>query len=196
MKLYWYFINLMVLNMWNTHRKSLVSVLNISNSHEKPSFEYYYSNSQFSQVKPPAYIFAQLMCTARSHVLQLIEFFLVSLGGMGCMQMMQKSWSSGEFERVYRALACGFDFFAGVVFRCLFNFLSSAASRFARFSLNSSRFSGDVSSELFMGGRPRFAFGGFGVVGLKGPISSKTDMLDATKPIKILQITFKYDQTT
>lgn len=126
---------------------------------------------------------AHFKCTSRLQTLQAIELLTVHLFGIFLRQMMQKSSSPDADDGDDFSLVADFCVFVrlagGVAFLFSFaaflsstaNFLATAA---AFFSFKIAKFSGDVSSVLFIAFRPRFD-GGFAGVPCIGPISASTD---------------------
>ena len=115
-----------------------------------------------------------------------MQLFLVNLAGKFCMQIMQISTSSsdGDCDFFFEAVArLGFVRFAAgsfcgdcCRFFTLFSFLFCTSSRFCCFALRSAIFSGDVSTALFIGLRPRADLF-CGVPGRTGPIFNKTEAI-------------------
>lgn len=70
---------------------------------------------------------------------------------------------------------------------CRFSaFFWAAASRFVFLALKSARLSGDVRIALFIGGRPCFLDGGFGVAVFNGPTSDKIEANTSMHEITVL----------
>lgn len=118
-------------------------------------------------------MFAHFKCTGLLHTLHLMELLRVKLDGNFFKQMMQKSSSSegdeSDEDDWITFAASFFDRFAGVVFGSL------RLSLAVFFSFNNAMLSGDVSTVLFIGLRPRFDFF-FGVPFCNGPMSVKTEL--------------------